>query len=67
MPLSADSPSRIRKHTRSVQVLAGERRDNHDDGRRPFQLDRCHALDTGGEAVRLYYPRWRREAKTGTD
>lgn len=51
----------------AIQVLAGEQRDNHDDGRKPFQLDRCHALDTGGEAVRLYYPRWHREAKTGTD
>ncbi len=51
----------------AVQVLAGEQRDNHDDGRKPFQLDRCHALETGGEAVRLYYPRWQREAKTGTD
>jgi hypothetical protein len=51
----------------AVQVLAGEQRDNHDDGRKPFQLDRCHALDTGGETVRLYYPRWQRAAKTGTD
>jgi Protein of unknown function (DUF2889) len=51
----------------AIQVLAGEQRGNHDDGRKPFHLDRCHALDTGGEAVRLYYPRWRREAKTGTD
>ena len=51
----------------AIQVLAGEQRDNHDYGRKPFQLDRCHALDTGGEAVRLYYPRWQREAKTGTD
>jgi hypothetical protein len=51
----------------AIQVLAGEQRDNHDDGRKPFQLDRCHALDTGSEAVRLYYPRWQREAKTGTE
>ena len=51
----------------AIQVLAGEQRDNHDDGRKPFQLDRCRALDTGGEAVRLYYPRWQREAKTGAD
>jgi hypothetical protein len=51
----------------AIQVLAGEQRDNHDDGSKPFQLDRCHALDTGGEGVRLYYPRWQRAAKTGTD
>lgn len=51
----------------AIQLLAGEQRDNHDDGRKPFQLDRCHALDSGGEAVRPYCPRWRREAKTGID
>ncbi|MBE0614792.1 MAG: DUF2889 domain-containing protein [Burkholderiales bacterium] len=51
----------------AIQVLAGEQRDNHDDGTKPFQLDRCHALATSGEAVRLYYPRWQRELKTGTD
>ncbi|MDY0073115.1 MAG: DUF2889 domain-containing protein [Thauera sp.] len=27
---------------------------------KPFQLDRCHALDTRAEAVRLYYPKWYR-------
>lgn len=51
----------------AIQVLAGEQRDNYDDGTKPFQLDRCHALDTRGVAVRLYYPRWQREVKTGTD
>jgi Protein of unknown function (DUF2889) len=51
----------------AIQLLAGERRGNHDDGMKPFELDRCHALDTGGEAVRLYYPRWQRAQKTGTD
>lgn len=25
---------------------------------KPFQLDRCHALQTSGEAVRRYYPKW---------
>jgi len=25
---------------------------------KPFQLDRCHALQSSGEAVRQYYPRW---------
>ena len=25
---------------------------------KPFQLDRCHALDTGGATVRRFYPRW---------
>jgi len=51
----------------AIQMLAVEQRDIHDDGGKPFQLDRCHALETGGEAVGLYYPRWQREAKTGTD
>jgi hypothetical protein len=26
----------------------------------PFQLDRCHALETTSETVRRYYPRWYR-------
>ncbi len=26
----------------------------------PFHLDKCHALRTDGEAVRLYYPKWYR-------
>lgn len=51
----------------AIQTLAGEQRDNHDNGKKPFQLDRCHALASEGEAVRLYYPRWQRAAKTGTD
>ncbi|MBS1174085.1 MAG: hypothetical protein H6R05_216 [Burkholderiaceae bacterium] len=25
---------------------------------RPFQINQCHALAEGAEAVRLYYPRW---------
>ena len=29
---------------------------------KPFQLDRCHALETTSETVRLYYPRWYRGA-----
>jgi hypothetical protein len=53
--------------TAAIQALAGDKRDNEDDGTRPFQLDRCHALDTHGEAVRRFYPRWHRGTKTGTD
>jgi len=52
--------------TAAIQAMAGERLDNADDGAKPFQLDRCHALDTGGEAVRRYYPRWHRGTKTRT-
>lgn len=25
---------------------------------RPFQINQCHALAEGAEAVQLYYPRW---------
>jgi len=53
--------------TAAIQTLAGERRDTDDTHGRPFQLDRCHALDTHGEGVRRYYPRWYRGAKTGTE
>jgi len=53
--------------TAAIQTLASERRDNEDTGRKPFQLDNCHALDTRGEAVRRFYPRWYRGAKTGTN
>jgi hypothetical protein len=50
--------------TAAIQALAGEvidTRGNADTGgqyRKPFQLDRCHALRTDGAAVAKYYPRW---------
>jgi hypothetical protein len=47
--------------------MAGEQVDNEDDGAKPFQLDRCRALDTRGPAVKRYYPRWYRGARTGTE
>jgi hypothetical protein len=53
--------------TAAIQALAGEKVDKQDDGAKPFQLDHCRALDTRGEAVRKYYPRWYRGAKTGTE
>jgi hypothetical protein len=28
----------------------------------PFQIDRCHALRSDGEAVRQHYPRWHQPA-----
>lgn len=42
---------------------------HHSDDRKPFQLDRCHALRTDGAAVATYYPRWYRapEALTASD
>jgi hypothetical protein len=53
--------------TIAMQTFAGEVRDNEDRGHKPFQLDRCHALETHGEAVRRYYPRWYRAARTGAE
>ncbi|GAA0742886.1 DUF2889 domain-containing protein [Ideonella azotifigens] len=49
--------------TAVVQAFAGEVLDTHGQGDEPpFQLDRCHALVTDGEVVRLHYPRWFRQA-----
>lgn len=44
--------------TAAIQTFATFRRDNEDSGEKPFQLDRCHALETSTETVRRYYPRW---------
>ena len=52
--------------TVALQTFASEVRDNEDRGQKPFQLDRCRALDTHGEVVRRYYPRWHKSARTGT-
>lgn len=46
--------------TAAIQTEATFRRDNEDSGAKPFQLDRCHALDTSADTVRRYYPRWYR-------
>jgi hypothetical protein len=44
--------------TAAIQTFAGEMPEEHEDGRRPFQLDQCHALDTSGETVKKWYPKW---------
>ncbi len=44
--------------TAAFQTMAGER--VQDPARRPFQIDRCHALDARGPVVGRYYPRWYR-------
>ena len=46
--------------TAAIQTFATFRRDNEDSPEKPFQLDRCHALESSAEAVRVYYPRWYR-------
>ncbi len=47
--------------TAAIQSFAGEMREEQDDGRKPFQLDQCHALETGTETVRRWYPKWYRK------
>jgi hypothetical protein len=47
--------------TAAVQTFAGLQREDSGE-HKPYQLDRCHALDTHGEAVRRYYPKWFRGA-----
>ncbi|RZI41459.1 DUF2889 domain-containing protein [Herbaspirillum sp. HC18] len=50
--------------TATIQAFAGDVIDTRDgasgdqQSHRPFQLDRCHALRSDGEAVARYYPRW---------
>lgn len=47
--------------TAAFQTMAGQRLQSPEE--KPFQLDRCHALDTTKPAVAKYYPKWYR----GTD
>lgn len=47
--------------TAALQTFASDAPDSDHGTRKPFQLDRCHALDSHAEAVRLYYPRWYRQ------
>ena len=42
--------------TAAFQTVAGQGLQNPD--KRPFQLDRCHALDVTKPAVQRFYPRW---------
>jgi len=51
--------------TAALQTFASDVQDNADSGMKPFQLDRCHALESHSEAVRRYYPRWYRGTRTG--
>ena len=47
--------------TAALQSFASEVPDNNDSAQKPYQLDRCHALASHTETVRLYYPRWHRK------
>ena len=42
--------------TAAFQTMAGQRK--QDPQKKPFQLDRCHALDATKAVVGRYYPRW---------
>lgn len=47
--------------TALVQAFAGlviDTRGEAEGARRPFQIDRCHALRHDGDVVRVHYPRW---------
>ena len=48
--------------TGAFQTLAGQR--VQDPEKKPFQLDKCHALDATGPVVAKYYPRWYRGHET---
>ena len=51
--------------TAAVQTFAGIKNEADSiDGRKPFQLDSCHALATDTETVRVYYPKWFVDAKS---
>ena len=49
--------------TAAIQTFAGEMKEDRDDGTRPFQLDQCLALETSGETVKKWYPRWHKKEK----
>jgi len=46
--------------TAAIQTFAGEMPEERADGAKPFQLDKCHALETTTETVRKLYPKWYR-------
>ena len=46
--------------TAAIQTFAGEMPEEGDDGRKPFQLDQCHALETSSQTVKRWYPKWHR-------
>jgi hypothetical protein len=51
--------------TAVVQAFAGEvidTRGTAEGAKQPFQIDRCHALRSDGDIVRLHHPRWYRAA-----
>lgn len=51
--------------TVALQTFASEVFDSDDSAHKPYQLDKCHALDSHSDTVQRYYPRWYRGQKTG--
>lgn len=55
--------------TVAVQTMANKRREHREaqiaSGRRPFQLEGCHALRLDGPAVKLHYPTWYADPQGG--
>ncbi len=50
--------------TAAFQTFAGEVKSGEPE-KKPFHLDRCHALSTDSDVVRRYYPRWYRAHTPG--
>jgi hypothetical protein len=48
--------------TAAIQMFAGLHREIEAGEGKPFQLDRCHALETTTDTVRRYYRQWYRGA-----
>ncbi len=48
--------------TAALQTFAGLRREIEPGEGKPFQLDRCHALEQSTDTVREFYPAWYRGA-----
>ncbi len=51
--------------TAALQTFAGLRREIEPHEEKPFQLDRCHALEHTTDTVRRYYPKWYRGSAGG--
>jgi hypothetical protein len=44
--------------TAAIQTFAGETSEEREDGKKPFQLDQCHALESSSQTVKQWYPKW---------
>ena len=44
--------------TAAIQTFAGEMPEEREGGAKPFQLDRCHALESSTLTVKRWYSKW---------